>query len=1090
MPTSPRLQVRGAAWLAQVSDDDVIAHVGRFAYERALGYVDSERVQSINTGDNGRMIIGVVDGSSANPYSCMLTVPSVGARPAEWKSRCTCPVREACKHVAAVVLTGREALGGDARPGGDSAWREFSDRFLEPDDLSSIDPGDGLALRIAPVMAPRSGTDSTPRTRFELIPCRMGKTGRWNMSIEWTDVRSDLRPGSRNFFVADHAQALNRLLERWRMAGFAITRAPRLMLDELGGGVWDDLHMAVAAGVELLPAFAHPDARVELCETVVRTDIRFGDTPDGDLIGTTHLDLDRPGRQVLIGDPAHGVVVIDDNDLTLAGFDHPMSSLAQWLATNGPVTVPPAVADGFREAELPRLAKRYGVISGGDVRRPEPVSVEPLRLHLAVSRASEVSVRVTTGVRYPNGTLQSLSLDATDRTGRDRQGERRLVEAVDAALRPAGMLEAIGGIGWWPRDVAVMEGHRAIGFWQELPQLQAHDLIEIEVADDVPVFEEATDDPLIEIGANDTDDIDWFDLHIEVTVGGEKVPFEPLFTALARGEEYLLLESGTWFSLDHPELQRLAALIGEARQLSDRGGRGGVQLNKFQLGWWEELVELGVVASSSAAWTERVARLSELGSHEPPPVPKDFTATLRPYQIDGYHWLTSIWAARLGGVLADDMGLGKTVQALAMIQRAYEQGELTDPVLVIAPSSMVGTWEREAATFAPTLPVVAIRSTTAKRSESLAETVRGAAVVVTSYTVLRLDAAEYQALPWRGVLLDEAQFIKNYQSKTFHAVKRLQSQFTLAITGTPLENSLMDLWAMLALAAPGLFPRPDAFARTYRRPIEAGHQETLELLRRRLRPLMMRRTKEVVAADLPPKQIQLMEVALTPKHGAYYHRHLQRERQRILGLLDDPDANRIAILASLTRLRQLALDPRLVDADYTAKEPSAKVGFLIEQLREITAEGHRALVFSQFTSYLKLARAALEEAGLTTCYLDGSTTNRQQVIDDFKEGDAAAFLISLKAGGVGLTLTEADYVFVLDPWWNPAAEAQAIDRAHRIGQENPVMVYRLVSQGTIEQKVVDLQQRKRDLFDRVVDGGGGASGAITAEDIRGLLTDD
>lgn len=1092
MVSSPSLQVRGAAWLAQVSDEEVIAHVGRFAYERALGYVDAERVESINVGDNGRLLIGTISGGAVRPYTAMLTVPRVGAPAREWKSRCSCPVKQACKHVASMVLAGREALGGHSRPepDGDETWREFTDRFLGDDEGSqTFTDADALGLRIQPTMAPRSGTDSSPRTRFELVPCRRGKTGRWNMSIEWTDVRTDARSTGRRFFVPEQSQALARILERWRAGGNVMTRAPRLTLDELGGGVWDDLQLAVAAGVELLPAFAHPDATVELLSSPVRTDVRFADGPHGELIGRTEIDLHRPGRLVLIGDPAHGLVIVEDQSLVLAGLDRPMSSMAQWLATNGPVTVPEAMADSFREAQLPKLARRYGVVSGGSIDRPQAALVEPLRLHLRVERESDTAVRVSTRVRYPGGELHSMALDATAWAGRDRSAERVLVEQLEGVLRRASMLEAIGGIGWWPKDVAVFSDFAAVKFTNLLAELDDHDLVIIERADDLPIFEEAQDEPLIEIGAEESDDIDWFDLRIEITVGGEKVPFEPLFRALARGDDLLLLDSGTWFSLDHPELQRLSSLISEARELSDRRG-DGLSLNKFQLGYWDELVELGVVSSASSAWTERVAAVNAVGRSEPPAVPNGFKATLRPYQVDGYHWLASIWDAQLGGVLADDMGLGKTVQTLAMLARAHEAGELTDPVLVVAPSSMVGTWVREAATFAPDLPVVAVRNTAAKRPEPLSDTVSGAAIVVTSYTVLRLDADEFRSLGWRGLVLDEAQFIKNHQSKTFHAAKRLRSPFTLAITGTPLENSLMDLWSMLALAAPGLFPKPELFSSTYRKPIESGAEpDKLDMLRRRIRPLMMRRTKEVVAADLPPKQIQLQEIALTGKHEGYYRRQLQRERQRILGLLDDPDANRIAILSSLTRLRQISLDPRLVDDEYTAREPSAKIGFLVDQLRELSAEGHRALVFSQFTSYLRLVESALHDAAITTTYLDGSTTNRQAVIDEFKDGDAAAFLISLKAGGVGLTLAEADYVYVLDPWWNPAAEAQAIDRAHRIGQDRPVMVYRLVSQGTIEEKVVELQERKRDLFARVVDGGEGASGAITADDIRAMLQD-
>ncbi|MEO5743645.1 MAG: DEAD/DEAH box helicase, partial [Terracoccus sp.] len=391
-------------------------------------------------------------------------------------------------------------------------------------------------------------------------------------------------------------------------------------------------------------------------------------------------------------------------------------------------------------------------------------------------------------------------------------------------------------------------------------------------------------------------------------------------------------------------------------------------------------------------------------------------------------------------------------------------------------------------TFAPHLRVVAVTATERKRGISLAETVAAAEVVITSYAVLRLDDAAFHGIRWSGVVLDEAQFVKNRQAKTHVAARKLGAPFTIAVTGTPLENSLMDLWSLLSLTAPGLYPRPDVFTKNYRKPIESGERpELLDLLRRRIRPLMLRRTKEQVAVDLPPKQIQVVPVEPHPVHRHLYDQHLQRERQRVLGLLEDPESNRVAILAALTRLRQLALDPALVDPAYAGRATAAKVDFLLEQLRELASEGHRALVFSQFTGFLRIVERALSQAGLRTCYLDGATNNRQEVIRSFRDGEAAAFLISLKAGGFGLTLTEADYVFVLDPWWNPAAEAQAIDRAHRIGQNRPVTVYRLVSAGTIEEKVVALQERKRDLFQRVVDEGGALSGAISADDVRDLL---
>ena len=318
-------------------------------------------------------------------------------------------------------------------------------------------------------------------------------------------------------------------------------------------------------------------------------------------------------------------------------------------------------------------------------------------------------------------------------------------------------------------------------------------------------------------------------------------------------------------------------------------------------------------------------------------------------------------------------------------------------------------------------------------------------------------------------------------------IRELRAHLRLAITGTPLENSLMDLWSLLSITAPGVFPDPKAFTERYVKPVETGTGPgRVDELKRRIRPLMLRRTKHEVAAELPPKQEFILPVTLGREHRRIYDRQLQAERMNTLGLLGDARHHRIEILAALTRLRQLSLAPGLVD-EKMLNIGSAKIDTLVEHLRALAGENHRALVFSQFTSFLHLVRDRLTTEGIEWEYLDGRTRHRDERVQRFKDGNATAFLISLKAGGFGLTLTEADYVYVLDPWWNPAAENQAIDRTHRIGQDKQVMVYRMVSTNTIEEKVVALQQRKRDLFDQVVGDQALASGAISVDDIRALL---
>jgi SNF2 family DNA or RNA helicase len=599
-------------------------------------------------------------------------------------------------------------------------------------------------------------------------------------------------------------------------------------------------------------------------------------------------------------------------------------------------------------------------------------------------------------------------------------------------------------------------------------------------------YREASDTLQIGVATDPIDgEADWFDLGVTISVEGREVPFADVFVALSRDQSHLLLPDGAYFSLDKPELRTLRRLIEEARSLQERPD-GPLRISRFQADLWSELAELGVVRRQAHAWQRQVETLRALDCVPARSRPEGLAAELRRYQAEGFGWLAFLWEHGLGGILADDMGLGKTVQSLALICHARRADPAAPPFLIVAPTSVVSNWAAEATRFAPQLSVVAVADTLRRSGRDFTELVAGADVVVTSYTLFRLDFDAYSGAGWSGLVLDEAQFVKNHQSKAYQCARRLVAPFKLAVTGTPMENNLMELWALLSITAPGLFPNPTRFRDYYARPIERGEKELLAQLRRRIRSLVKRRTKEQVVADLPEKQEQVLQVQLHPRHRTIYQRQLQRERQKVLGLVDDLDRNRFTILRSLTLLRQLSLHAGLVD-DAHRDVPSSKIEALVEQLREVIAGGHRALVFSQFTGFLDVVRASLDAEGVEYCYLDGKTRNRADVIGRFKAGAAPVFLISLKAGGFGLNLTEADYCFLLDPWWNPATEAQAVDRTHRIGQTRNVMVYRLIAAGTIEEKVMALKARKAELFASVMDDGNVFGASLNAEDIRGLF---
>jgi len=755
------------------------------------------------------------------------------------------------------------------------------------------------------------------------------------------------------------------------------------------------------------------------------------------------------------------------------------------LGTAG-VDVPRTEADEFVAEVYPRLARRAPLSVGAGVPAPPP---DRPTLEVAVAYADD-DVAYRLEWVYPGA--RRVAYDATDDAERDLRAEAQIGERFETAWMAASDLPVAPRANLHDADAAVFAT-------RVLPAIDVLDEVRVRTTGTAPTFRELRGDPSLRITAVESLDRDWFDLGIVVTIEGRTIPFGTLFSALSRGRTRIKLSDGAWFSLAHPALQRLRDLLEEAAALDE--WETGPRLPRTHLALWAEFEDLADQSEAAVEWRGLARALRAVAEVPEVPTPSGFRAELRPYQREGLSWLALLHRHRLGGILADDMGLGKTLQFLALIAHAKAAGERR-PWLVVAPTSVLPTWRDEVARFAPDLRVAMVEATAVRRQSAITDIAGGVDIVVAPYGVVRADAAEFAEPHWAGVVLDEAQFVKNPATRIHRAIAALQTDAVFAATGTPIENGLDDLWALLSLTAPGLFPSIRQFREDYTRAIEqlpsdaptalsaaaasAHREKTLDRLRRRVRPFLLRRTKDVVASDLPPKQEQEIAVPLGPAHQELYDRVLQRERQKVLGLLDDLDRQRFIVFRSLTLLRMLALAPGLVD-DRDAHLGSAKLDVLLDRLVEVAAEGHRALVFSQFTSFLDLAAERLDAAGLAYAHLDGSTARRGEVIDGFRKGDAPVFLISLKAGGFGLTLTEAEYVFLLDPWWNPAAENQAIDRVHRIGQTKSVFVYRLIAAGTVEEKVRALQHRKAALFDAVIDDDDAFAAALDADDIRGLL---
>jgi superfamily II DNA or RNA helicase len=1114
------------SWLVVLDEQHLRDELDPGTFERGAAYHSSGAVQAIAAGRGGEVVLGTVRGSRNRSYQTLVTCTGsqtvAPGRAPHWSSRCSCPMQGDCKHVVAVILAARERLAGTAAARTPS-WQHSLDRMVQSSPTTGAAAGTAhlpLALQFE-VTTPKpsryaGAAPAGPRLRIR--PVTVGKNGGWiRTGVGWRDLEYGYRTPRPAPAQRDTALALL-FAARTRRGYYGSEQ--HIHLDDLGRSAWQLLREAEQAGIPLVgTGTGGTPAAVRLAEEpakVVMDARRTGPgaglslsvevrVPGGD---DPLRPLSSAGRLGLVGDPPHGVFLQREDELVLARLDRSLDEETARLVRDArPVEVPADEVPRFLALYYPALRQLATVESGdGSVTFPEIV---PPRLALDVrfepghvtalrwSFAYAVDGRVVDVPIVGGAGAGAGGPVAGPAAARDRATEADLLASLDVLDLVPGLRVDVGG---HPRLVPANRiRHLATAAFvsEVLPALQEREDILVSVHGTPLDYVETDEAPRITVSASDPGpgvdggdgSRDWFDLGVTVSVAGEEVPFAPLFTALAAGDDHLILGSGTWFSLDRPELQALARLIEEARSLQDRE-LSGLRVTRWHAGLWEELVELGVVAHQSERWSRTVGALLDLTSIPQPEPPVGLKAELRDYQREGYHWLSLLWDHQLGGILADDMGLGKTLQTLAMAARAAELGSLTPeaPLLIVAPTSVVSTWQREAAKFCPDLRVTAVTETEKRRGRPVGEAIAGAHLVVTSFALLRLDEDAWRALPWSGLVLDEAQFVKNHQAKTYQAARRLPAPFKLAITGTPLENSLMDLWSLLSIVAPGLFPSPQRFTELYRKPIESDQSpDLLVTLRRRIRPLMLRRTKEAVARDLPPKIEQVLSVTLNPAHRRVYETRLQRERQRVLGMLDDVNRNRLAILRSLTVLRQLSLDVSLVDDSLAGKIRSSKIDTLLESLEEVVAEGHRVLVFSQFTGFLRLVRERLDDEGLAHVYLDGRTRDRGRRIAEFTDGDAPVFLISLKAGGSGLTLTEADYVFVLDPWWNPATEAQAVDRTHRIGQDKTVMVYRLVAEGTIEEKVVALQERKRDLFARVVDADGAMGAPMSADDIRGLL---
>lgn len=583
-----------------------------------------------------------------------------------------------------------------------------------------------------------------------------------------------------------------------------------------------------------------------------------------------------------------------------------------------------------------------------------------------------------------------------------------------------------------------------------------------------------------------TSGIDWFDLKTIVEFGDQQVSFHDVRKALKRGERYIKLADGSVGQIPEEWLEKYQHLWNLAQETED-----GFRVSDVHLPLLDSLLEDNPSIQTPAELAARRERLRAFERIEPQPLPSGFVGELRPYQKHGFDWLHFLHDYQFGGVLADDMGLGKTVQVLAFLQSLKEQPQAdSEPraaSLLVVPKSLIANWQREAEKFTPGLRFLEYMGNFRAKNTAVFDDYD---VVLTTYGTMLRDVELLRTYKFHYVILDESQAIKNPLAKSAKATRLLNAEHRLVMTGTPVENNTFELWSQFAFLNPGLLGSMDYFKSAFATPIEArGDEQAAKTLRKLVYPFILRRTKEQVAPELPPRTERILYTDMDTAQKKLYAQTRERYRAELLGLIEREGLNdaRFKILEGLLRLRQIAVHPALVEKNYRGSAP--KFELLLETLETLQVEGHKALVFSQFVETLALLKRELDARNIKYAYLDGSTRNRQERVDKFQNDPSIPFfLISLKAGGVGLNLTAAEYVIHLDPWWNPAVEMQASDRAHRIGQDKPVFIYKVITRGTVEEKILQLQEKKRALVQSLIVTEASFFKSLTQDDVKDLFS--
>jgi superfamily II DNA or RNA helicase len=1091
---------------------DIYSYFSRSAFEKGYTYQAQGRVTGLEISDDLARIHAKVRGSAPKPYRVDIRLDFSRDRLADLDGECSCPMAVNCKHVAATMLAvlnedkpsaqqvlprTREAAQHPVLSFDVSGWIENVGKAVRDDDYPAE-----LSQRLLYRLHLDQEGIQMPLLTLSLLSVRVTKGGDFAGSTTRPSVIDFTPERAAKYYRASDIDILTQLSGRAKGYGYRQAPLTAELLQRIiatGRAFWLDHKGAALKWGEIR------EGRIEW-----RQAGRRGIAPYLVVPGTMALNAVPP----VYVDESAGII-------GTVALDLPPQLAFQLLSA--PAIPRDQVAEVSRRLGQTLPERHHGVLPGTPAPAAQidedPVPILRLKLGRLNTRPYYSYER-----RDPPGTIAvaqlsfrygPIEIDGSDRANRveafqsnqvyvvkrrqpkERNARKRLADFafVDArSMHPYLDFSHVNDLGMAkPHDWLDFLSFRAAA-------LQAEGF-EILLDDNFPYRLAA---PSGDIDAElESSGIDWFELALGIEIDGERLDLAPVVAALVEAPDFTpdsikhLAEQSGHFYLPLADGRHLAvaasrflplvlALHGLRLSGASVDEQGKIKLSRA------DVVPLLALENEEFTFRgadnlRRLAGLLKARGLTGPRLPEGFCAELRPYQAQGVAWLDLLRESGLGGVLADDMGLGKTVQMLALLALEKARGNLNDPALIVGPTSLMSNWFSEAQKFAPDLKVLVLHG--ADRKQNFAAIARHD-IVLTTYPLIARDRDVLLTRDWHMAVLDEAQTVKNPDAATTRVLREVKARHRFCLTGTPMENHLGELWSIMSFVNPGYLGDKTGFSRRWRTPIEKrADKGRAAALAQRVKPFLLRRTKAEVVTELPAKSEIVERIELEGSQRDLYDSIRLAMSDKVRKAIQQRGLARshIVVLEALLRLRQVCCDPALLKLDDRIERRSAKLERLLEMVLELLSEGRKIIVFSQFTSMLALVQRRFDAERVRYSVLTGETRDRKGAIEGFQNGASDVFLISLKAGGVGLNLTAADTVMIFDPWWNPAVEEQAIDRAHRIGQDKPVFVYRLVAAGTIEEKMDELKARKRALADSLFDRDGRIAAALTEEDVRSLF---